>query len=325
MVFPLYRRPGVLAFLDDDADWLAMLAEVMPGHWPMKLFLHPSDCIDQLLQEPSRQEADTWRQREILDHWRDGHALIPQLLNYWREDGTARFRLTRVCVVDYSMPAMNGLQVLEKLAAWTGSRVLLTGRADEQIAVTAFNQGLIEQFIPKQANAITQRLTRTLQGCLDLPHESQTLVWRATLSRLQATTVASPALSLALATLSRAGHWVEHVVIGDPFGVLALDTNGQAWWLQLEPQARLAELAEMAECHGLSATEVQEVRAGRRLFDIELRLALGVGAAALHPATRLCDDPCVDCALYPIPAGLCPGPSGSYTALLKAFEPRTLG
>ena len=40
------------------------------------------------------------------------------------------------------MPAMNGLQVLGELVNWSGSRVLLTGRADEQIAVSAFNAGL---------------------------------------------------------------------------------------------------------------------------------------------------------------------------------------
>ena len=40
-------------------------------------------------------------------------------------------------------------QALSELRDWPGARVLLTGQADEQIAVQAFNRGLIEQFIAR--------------------------------------------------------------------------------------------------------------------------------------------------------------------------------
>ena len=42
--------------------------------------------------------------------------------------------------------------------SWPGSRVLLTGQADEQVAVRAFNRGLIDQFIAKQTPDISRRL-----------------------------------------------------------------------------------------------------------------------------------------------------------------------
>ncbi len=34
MSFPLYHRPGTVAFLDDDPAYLEMLADVMPRDWP---------------------------------------------------------------------------------------------------------------------------------------------------------------------------------------------------------------------------------------------------------------------------------------------------
>ena len=105
MIFPIYRRPGGVVFLDDDPAYLEMLAEVMPEHWPIRLFTRPADCIAYLQQEPAEREADTWRQMDILDKWRSGQGLIPQILRYWREAATWRFGLAQVCVVDYSMPA----------------------------------------------------------------------------------------------------------------------------------------------------------------------------------------------------------------------------
>lgn len=324
MAFPLYRRPGGVAFLDDDSAYLEMLAEVMPEAWHVSLFLRPADCINRLQQEPPRGEQDAWRQRDILDRWREGQALIPQILQYWREDKTSRFDLTQVCVVDYSMPAMNGLQVLDELVGWSGSRVLLTGQADEQIAVKAFNQGLLEQFIPKQSANITRLLTDSIQRLLDEPRDGNAQAWRTTLSREQLTLVSAPAICRRLAALAGERQWVEHVVIGNPFGILALDAAGQAFWLQLEPAARLAELAELAEYHGVPAAGIQEIRAGRRLFDVELRLALGSDQAALHPAIQLCNEPVLLGALFRIPPELCPGPSGSYNEFLSACGPREL-
>ena len=48
-----------------------------------------------------------------------------------------------------------------------------------------------------------------------------------------------------------AKRWVEHVVIGQPFGVLGLDSAGMASWLQLETPAGLPALAELAQVGGL--------------------------------------------------------------------------
>ncbi|MGH6640593.1 MAG: response regulator, partial [Polaromonas sp.] len=275
MSFALYRRPGGVVFLDDDPDYLEMLAQVMPLDWYVRLFLRPVACIDLLQQEPPRWEADAWRQQEIINRWRKGASLIPQILQYWREDGTARFALTQVCVVDYAMPAMSGLRVLSELTGWSGSRVLLTGRADEQLAVSAFNRGLIEQFIPKQSPDIRLRLTGAIQGLLHLPDGRHQQTWRATLTLEQHALLCNPSIAQELDNLALSQGWIEHVVVGAPFGVLALDHKGGVSWLQLEPADNLQELAEMAESQGWDAATVEDIRTGKKLIDLELQLALG--------------------------------------------------
>ncbi len=277
MSFALYRRPGAVVFLDDDPDYLEMLAEVMPMDWHLHLMLRPVACIDLLMEEVTSKELDTWRQQDIINRWREGTSLIPQILKYWRDDGIARFTLAQVCVVDYSMPAINGLMVLDELTVWSGSRVLLTGRADEQLAVSAFNRGLIQQFIPKQAPDIRLRITDAIQQLRRKPEARYEQIWRASLSREQSALLDDPAIAAALEKLADKQDWVEHVVIGAPFGILALDHSARAMWLQLEPGDRLAELAEMAASENWDAETVQHVRSGKKLIDLELQLALGGG------------------------------------------------
>ena len=62
-----------VVFLDDDPDYLEMLAEVMPPGWHVRLLLSPVDCIEELMQEADSQwEADGWRQQEIVNRWQGG-------------------------------------------------------------------------------------------------------------------------------------------------------------------------------------------------------------------------------------------------------------
>jgi CheY-like chemotaxis protein len=324
--FALYRRPGGVVFLDDDRDYLEMLAEVMPPDWYVRMLLRPVACIEQLQKETLQWEADAWAQQAIINRWREGAALIPQILQYWRDDGMARFALTRVCVVDYAMPAMSGLRVLSELTGWSGSRILLTGRADEQLAVSAFNRGLIDQFIAKQSPGIRLRLTEAIQGLRDVPDTRHQQTWRATLSREQHALLCEPAISEALEKLALQQGWIERVVIGAPFGMLALNAQGGVNWLQLEPAENLQELAEMATSQGLDAATVQDIAAGRQLVDLELQLALGARENARpQPAFAIAGAPArLYAAIFAVPESRSPGAASSYERFSATVSEREL-
>ena len=326
MSFLLHRRPGTVVFLDDDPDYLEMLAEVMPPEWHVRLFLSPVDCIGQLMLEPALWESDSWRQQEIVNRWQSGSPLIPQILQYWREDQTNRFALTRVCVVDYAMPAMSGIQVLSELQGWAGSRILLTGRIEEQLAVSAFNRGLIEKFVPKQSPDIRLRLTGAINELIDRPDSRHEQTWRSTLSREQHAFLCDAAIAEALDQIVLQQNWVEHIVIGAPFGILALDQQGAVSWLQLEPAQNLPELAEMAESQGWASDIVDDVRTGKKLLDLELQLALGAGQKPQPQAARHIEGSAgtLHAALFEISDALAPSTAHSHRRFIADREPREL-
>ena len=95
-------------------------------------------------------------------------------------------------VLDTSMPTMDGLEALSELVEWPGSRVLLTGQADEQIAVRAFNRGLIDQFIPKQSPDIAGTLVAAVNHLLTTPNARHAQIWRAALTPEQNALLRTP-------------------------------------------------------------------------------------------------------------------------------------
>jgi CheY-like chemotaxis protein len=323
MSFPLFHRPGTVVFLDDDPDYLEMLALVLPRQWHVKLFLRPLECINYLQQEPPFWEADAWNQQQLVEQWRAGKPLIPQVLAYWSKY-TERYALTRVCVFDYSMPAMDGLTALGELVDWPGSRVLLTGQADEQVAVRAFNRGLIDQFIAKQTPDISRRLIEAVEHLLATPNARHAQIWRATLAPDQNALLRNASVRRDLAAFV-SKRWVEHVVMGDPFGILGMDSQGRVGWLQLETREGLKALAELAEIEGIASEAVAEIRAGRTLADLELRQSLGrKEPARLNAAFGIGDERQLVGAAFTVETSQCPHPANSYQQWLGRQEKRSV-
>jgi CheY-like chemotaxis protein len=73
-----------------------------------------------------------------------------------------RFEQVSVVVVDYDMPEIDGLEFCRNLKNKAIKKILLTGKADEQTAVRAFNEKTIDRFIRKQDDDVMARLNRAI-------------------------------------------------------------------------------------------------------------------------------------------------------------------
>lgn len=322
LTLPLIHRPGSILFLDDDTDYLDMLGMVIPGHIQIELFSRPAGFARRMAEETARWETDATLQLQMIDRWRNGVPLLPQILRYWSTQ-PERYRLVQSCVVDYAMPGTDGLTVLNTLLDWPGSRVLLTGQADEQIAVKAFNSGLIDQFVPKQTHDITRHLLGVLRKLAQTPHVRLNTLWRTVLTPEQQSLLQIPAVVEALQHISQT-RWVEHVVLGAPFGMLGVTIDGNCEWLQLEPVSGLPGLAELAGSAGMDFETVRAVRAGERLAAVELHQQLGLrGPIRVAPAQPLDEDGLLTSALFPLEASEHP-PLPAYRTMLRAAEHRTV-
>jgi hypothetical protein len=115
---------------------------------------------------------------------------------------------------------------------------------------------------------------------------------------------------------------VEHIVIGAPFGVLGMDAGGRIGWLQLETPQGLQALAELAEVAGVAPADIEDIRDGTRLADVELRQALSSGQPCrLVDAVPVGEGGQLFGALFPVEAPNGPDPDNSYSRWL-ARQPK---
>lgn len=320
---PLFHRAGSIVFLDDDLDYLDMLGMVLPTHLQVELYMRPATFLERMREEPARWEADAALHLQMIERWRNGHPLLPQMLRYWANN-PSRYQLVQTCVVDFAMPGTDGLKVLNTLLDWPGSRILLTGQADEQIAIQAFNGGLIDQFIPKQAPDIAGRLLGALAKRANTPHPRLNTLWRAVLQPAQLSMLQVPSVMTALQQFVQK-QWIEYVVLGEPFGLLGLDTDGRCQWLQLEPTGALDDLAELASTAGLGLDVVHAVQAGQRLPAVELHQQLGLqGPIRTAAAFAVDDEGLLTGALFELGASDLPQPLYAYRNFLDAQGSRSI-
>lgn len=323
MQIPLYNRPNAMLFLDDDPAYLEMLAIVMPRSWCVRLFTHANDCIDHIRQEHVLWEADLWSHQSMVDGDRSGSPLIPRILAYWAND-THRYALTKVYVVDYAMPAMNGLDMLQAIPNLSQDRVLLTGKADETIAVSAFNQGLINRFVPKQRPDIGSYLTQVLGDLRNGALPLYDAVWRSTLNQSQLAKLNTPAAVNWFMQFLVKHQWIEHVVVSQPFGFLGLTAQGNVQWLQLEMANDLASAADLAKSCGHSVQEVVDIQNGKQLSNAELLMAMqSETPATLAIATEAGENSQLLWAVFSIPA--IPAIQCNYNQFIAGMPPRSTG
>ncbi len=321
MSFHLFRRPGSAFVLDDDEAYLRLLGAVLPPQWHVRLFNRTQACLAFLREEQEAWEQDCSLQELMVELWQQGRPLIPRLLGYWaRHPG--RYGLTHVGVMDHSMPGHNGLQLFAQLKPWHASRVLLTGQVDLRLAIDAFNHGLIDQYIPKQAPDAADRLAHALDLLADRCHDRHDLIWRVTIRPAQ----------MALFRLEGAGkamrrymdrQWVEYVMLGDPFGVLGLDAEGRASWLQLRTRTDLPALVEAGRRQGLPEDALVAIGEGRQMICPELQAALALhGPGAVQPTFALDADGELLAALFPIDPRTLAEPLEGYRRWLSRQAPR---
>ncbi len=275
MNLPFFQTPGTVVFVDDDPDYLESLALVLPPHWSVRLFVRPHDAVAALRADAAAWEADAQAQQQIVDQWRrQGTPLVPQLLAYWQQN-PQRHALVQVAAVDYSMPGMDGLQALEAFGDWPGMRMLLTGQADEQIAIRAFNEGWIQHYCPKQSVDMGVRLVQTVLRLQAQAANRQAPIWRSTLTPFQATLLRAPGVAAQVAQMANQ-RFVEFAVIGEPFGLLGRDAQGHPGWLQLEPATGLDDLADLADDQGGASGfgALDDLREGRELINVDLLRSL---------------------------------------------------
>lgn len=165
-VYPFYF-PTTAVFVDDDRDFLLNFSLQLNEELSYVLFDSPQKGQEHIKKQLISHDRRTYF--KVLNKTESIHpgAHMFQLSTediYKEIYQPNRFQEISVVVVDYSMPGMNGLEFCQSLKKSPIKKILLTGRADESIAIQAFNEGVIDHFIQKNDPKVSQKLEAAIQS-----------------------------------------------------------------------------------------------------------------------------------------------------------------
>lgn len=146
---PICYYPTTVIMIDDNADYLNNISLHLPHkNSCFKFHTNPMSGLKSI-QESLKLPSISSRTYEYTKN-RSYNQIIDQgtFVNEIYYDD--RFKEISIIVVDYSMPKMNGLELLSELPNKNILKILLTGDADEAIAIRAFNDNIIDFYIKKQ-------------------------------------------------------------------------------------------------------------------------------------------------------------------------------
>ncbi|MGN6671330.1 MAG: response regulator [Candidatus Nucleicultricaceae bacterium] len=85
-----------------------------------------------------------------------------------------RFKQISTIIVDYDMPGLNGLDLCRQITAPHVQKIMLTGAATMDVAIEAFNEGIIHQFIQKNDQDVFAKLQQASVRAQEKYFESRT-------------------------------------------------------------------------------------------------------------------------------------------------------
>lgn len=223
-----YYHPTTICFVDDNSQFLQSLELELPGDWACRTFTEPEAALA-YLREPI--PLAPLMDRCFSLQRASGSALIHLDLDLIEQEirHIDRFRRNSVLVVDYSMPAMNGLQLCEALDDPHIRKAMLTGVADEKLAVQAFNAGLIHRFIPKQVDDPINLIHQYVDELVHDYFNQYSVRLKSTLALDPPAFLTDAQIARRIQNLMRSEGLVEYYLVDDPPGLLMLKANGQIW------------------------------------------------------------------------------------------------
>jgi CheY-like chemotaxis protein len=263
-----YFHPTTVCFVDDNQAFLDSLELEPPRGWACRTFTDPKTALDYLEQPPA---LPPLMDRCFSMQRSEGEAIIRLDLDLVGQEFNhqGRFERTSVLVVDYSMPSMNGLDFCAAVTDPHVRKALLTGVADEKVAVEAFNAGLIHCFIPKQGNEPVERIFDFVDGLQQQYFGQYSARLKSALAIDPPGFLTDRVVADRVGALMRERNLVEYYLSQDPPGLILLDSRGRISRLAILSEAERAVQTRRAAGAGAPPAIVRGLERGSLLTCLE--------------------------------------------------------
>jgi CheY-like chemotaxis protein len=251
----VYQYPALTVLIDDSRSFLDSLEFRLNPQLSRRTFHDTRAAIDWLYQAhelstKNNKEPISVGYDEQTESFERRSASIDLERIYRTVMNRQRFELPAVLVVDYAMPQMNGVEFCRAVRDLPCKKIMLTGQADEKIAVDAFNRKLIDRFIRKSDPDALSFLEIEITKLQKEFFYGQTNTLKDLLSRHSYAFLDDPAMGALVGQLCSRYRFVEYYLFPNPAGILFVDIRGKATLMVIETVASLIVHIEIAQDQG---------------------------------------------------------------------------
>jgi CheY-like chemotaxis protein len=230
-MLPLFH-PTTTILVDDVPSYLESVKDAAPAELPIMTFSSPEKAIEHIRRQNDLAKA---RFGEFLDISTDTdrvvieNRIIQEQITRLSISGLnrkisvpTRFNEISVIICDYAMPSMSGTDFFEQLGDIPQKRILLTGEADETIAVKAFNDGIIDRFMTKGQRGVIKSLFGNINR-FQRDYFRHRYAFLSSAYFLGESLFAKPQFDALVAKLYNQFGFLEHYYVNFPDGALMID------------------------------------------------------------------------------------------------------
>lgn len=248
-ILPFYF-PTTVAFVDDSSAFLDNLILQLDPNLAFRLFDSAVDALfmvnmeGRVIQKSSRY-FEPYPFPEELPYRHRAIGLDVEMVH--REvHNEHRFEQVSVAVVDYEMPGIDGLEFCRNIKDPAVKKILLTGKADEKVAVHAFNEGIIDRFITKQEPKAAGILNEAIVEMQHAYFNDVARMLREMLEVSKPVFLHDPLFAPRFQQICAEHGIVEYYLCGEPDGMLMIDAKGVAYQLIVKTDDAMLSHVEIA-------------------------------------------------------------------------------
>ena len=246
--------PSTVLFIDDSKRFLNSITFELDDTIPFQLFNRPTHALQFLKNEYKTalfekiKKTSCFNSQEYTDPTQQPITVnIADILN--EIYNPKRFNEISVVVVDYAMPGMNGLEFCEKISDMPIKKILLTGEADHDLAVQAFNDGLIDRFIRKDEFNVNTNFNEILHSLQNVYFNQLSATMIANLASNTQCCLQDNAYLNLFSDYRKNNNILEYYLLDKVGSFLMLDANAVPHWLIVRTEEDIQNLVEFVEEH----------------------------------------------------------------------------
>jgi len=262
-----FRFPTTTVLVDDHEEYLEVVPLMLDPMLHLKSFSSPRAALAALGNVGSRPvPGGGW-----LYRWKDRPSQTQELIALDVDSihrivyDPERFSEVSVIVVDYFMPEMDGVAFCRRLNNPSIGKILLTGRAEDAVAIEAFNSGVIDRFIRKSDPLAMPKLEAAIRDLQKRYFERAAAFVAETLMMGSFRFLRDPAFRTLFESVAANVQPVECYAYCNPTGLLLLDAWGVGRFLLVQTEDDLRTQYEIAEERGAPEQLLRALRSGESL------------------------------------------------------------